>query len=326
MKVIWESMPHQSLQSVRVLALQQQRFSGALHAHQALELTWIRRGSGVRMVAGTVQPFTDGDMVLVAPGVAHTWQSTGPQPAAPAVSGVSRASGVSAVVVQWACATATCATAAATGAASPTSVAGAAWALESLPEWRSLQAQLWGGGVAAWSVVGSGRAALEAVLMDLAHTAAATGQQGSPGTPAPSLQVLSASLLALAHVERAPRLAIAWGVASPTASTQRRLDPLLRWVHQHWNQPIDGAQAAAVLHVSPAAFSRAFKHRVGKPFSVYLNDLRVAHACVDLLQTDRPVAAIADRCGYPSLSHFHVQFSRRMGCAPQAYRRQAQGR
>ncbi|MFM8928738.1 MAG: helix-turn-helix domain-containing protein [Betaproteobacteria bacterium] len=38
------------------------------------------------------------------------------------------------------------------------------------------------------------------------------------------------------------------------------------------------------------------------------------------MRSDRPVAEIAVRCGFPTLSNFHEQFTRRTGESPRRYR------
>ena len=59
---------------------------------------------------------------------------------------------------------------------------------------------------------------------------------------------------------------------------------------------------------------------MGKPFTDYVNDLRIAQAQLELIRSDRPVAEIAVRCGFPTLSNFHEQFARRTGESPRRYR------
>lgn len=55
------------------------RFHGDLHYHNAVELVWIRRGTGLRFLGDSVEPFSDGDLILVGPNVPHAWRSTSEQ-------------------------------------------------------------------------------------------------------------------------------------------------------------------------------------------------------------------------------------------------------
>ena len=281
MKVIWESLPDISPTATRVLSIDADRFDGPLHAHQAMELTWIRAGQGMRFIDGSVEPFGEGDLVLIAPSVAHTWRTHG------------RADGRSqALVLQ---------------------IRPAA-ELTGLSEWREI-APLGAGADAGWVMTGALR---EDVCERMLQMAAL-----------PPLARLGVSLETLARIAHALETGAsdvrAIGLQStPTSGTdpaqRRRLDALLGWIQRHRHTPIRTLEAARRLHVSPAAFSRAFKRLVGKPFSVYLNDLRIADACLALNQSDRPIADIAQRSGFAKLSNFNQQFRARTGLTPRQYR------
>jgi AraC-like DNA-binding protein len=118
---------------------------------------------------------------------------------------------------------------------------------------------------------------------------------------------------------------VSWMAAAsrPAAPEQRdaRLGRVMGWIHRSYAQPLSVADAAGRLSVAPTSFSRAFHRRVGRPFTVYVNDVRVAEACLMLRQSQRTIAEIAQRCGFPTLGHFHRQFAKRTGLGPRAYRR-----
>jgi len=59
---------------------------------------------------------------------------------------------------------------------------------------------------------------------------------------------------------------------------------------------------------------------MGKAFTVYVNDMRCAEACVQLQSTKRSIAQIAEACGFQTLSHFNRQFRRRHGLTPRELR------
>ncbi|TXH65465.1 MAG: AraC family transcriptional regulator [Lysobacteraceae bacterium] len=277
MRVVWEPV-HGATQSVRLLRLRQTAFAGALHAHEALELTWIERGEGLRIVGGRVEPFVSDDVVLIAAGVPHVWLSRNDCPA-----------GVAATVLQL--------------PPSPT--------LAALPEWRGL-APLLEHARRGLAVEGAPRLDAIAALARM------------PSAPGPALLGAALSVLAaLADAGDALRpldaLPAAPGRTRP--GRERRLDALLAWVRNRLHGPLDIKAAAAILHVSPGAFSRSFQRLAGKPFTAYVNDLRIAEACLQLKRTDRPIAEVAQRCGFATLSHFNRQFRLRAGVAPRAYRR-----
>ena len=74
MKVVKEHVQHPD-QSFRLLRFELGAFGLERHRHSHWELTWIERGSGVRLVSENASPFASGDMVLLAGNLPHTWKS-----------------------------------------------------------------------------------------------------------------------------------------------------------------------------------------------------------------------------------------------------------
>ena len=80
---------------------------------------------------------------------------------------------------------------------------------------------------------------------------------------------------------------------------------------------------AEAVRLSPAAFSRFFRKHLGKTYVDYVIDLRVAHVCRQLINTEAGITEIAYASGFESLSNFNRQFSKRKGCSPGAWREMA---
>ncbi|MBP6748388.1 MAG: helix-turn-helix domain-containing protein [Xanthomonadaceae bacterium] len=276
MKVAWESI-QAGTQSVRLMRLRLPSFAGALHAHEALELTWIERGEGVRIVGSRVEPFAAGDLVLIGPGLPHVWSSHGMPP-----------EGAWATVLQW----------------MPSA------SLAALPEWRGI-APLLQRAQRGLSIEGALRTRIVAALERMPE---------APGLRMLGETLSTFALLADADGDLRPLDPLPFPVLQSDPGRQRRLDALLVWIREHLQGPLSVEDAAAILHVSPGAFSRSFHRIAGKPFTDYVNDLRIAEACMLLRQKDRSIADIADRCGFGTMSHFNRQFKRRVGHTPREYR------
>jgi len=75
MQVTRELVVHPD-ESFRFLRIESHSFQRQRHRHPHLELTWIERGSGLRFLGDSVNPFTTGDLVLVGVNVPHAWQSS----------------------------------------------------------------------------------------------------------------------------------------------------------------------------------------------------------------------------------------------------------
>jgi AraC-like DNA-binding protein len=119
----------------------------------------------------------------------------------------------------------------------------------------------------------------------------------------------------LAPIATSPQPAAAPGVRA------RQIDRVTEWIARNMRRELRVVEAARLAGVSPGAFPRFFRREAGKPFSTYVNDVRCGEACLKLRQSRGPIAAIAEQCGFRSISHFNRQFRRRLGATPREYRR-----
>jgi len=70
-----ERIPLSGATSVAVREFRPSAFRHALHQHPEIELTWILRGSGLRYVGESVEPFHAGDFCLLGRNLPHAWLS-----------------------------------------------------------------------------------------------------------------------------------------------------------------------------------------------------------------------------------------------------------
>jgi AraC-like DNA-binding protein len=268
-------------QTFRLLRLELDSFRGARHRHRQLELTWIEQGTGLRFVGSSVEAFESGDLVLLGPQVPHAWVSASERAGEPHL----------ATVLQF----------------SPDLIS-----QHGLPELGSLAGlvALAGQGL---QIKGAARLAIVSVLRGMP-------QRSSLLRLADLIELLG--LLQQHQASLRPILENAQhGSGGTQADEQRRIDRVLDWIHQHMDQVLTVEAAAALVHVTPAAFSRFFSREVGKSFTEYINDVRCSEASLRLLLSDRPVAVIARECGFETMSHFNHQFRLRTGKTPREFRR-----
>jgi AraC-like DNA-binding protein len=140
--------------------------------------------------------------------------------------------------------------------------------------------------------------------------------------PLQRLSLLIQVLRALVqHARSLKPLSTAATHTAASGTARRRIDRVIDWIHAHQSQELYMDDAARVAHVSAAAFSRFFRRETGKTWTAYLNDVRCSEAGVRLRQTARPVAEIAQDCGFQTLSHFNREFAARFQQTPSRYRR-----
>ena len=102
---------------------------------------------------------------------------------------------------------------------------------------------------------------------------------------------------------------------------QQRINTIFRYVQQEFNETISLKKAASLIHLSESAFCKFFKRTSGKTFSDYTNEIRIAHACQLLIETDHPVSEVAFNSGFDSITYFNRVFLKKKGVRPMHYRR-----
>jgi len=104
-------------------------------------------------------------------------------------------------------------------------------------------------------------------------------------------------------------------------TTDARMSAIIEYITQHFTEPITLSQISSIAGMTQNSFCRYFKTLTKKTFCEFLNDLRIRYAC-KLLQTDNiSVTKAAFECGYNNLSHFNRQFKLITGQTPSNFQR-----
>ncbi|MEM1098172.1 MAG: AraC family transcriptional regulator [Planctomycetota bacterium] len=102
---------------------------------------------------------------------------------------------------------------------------------------------------------------------------------------------------------------------------RQRIDRACRFLNEHYLEPVALAEVAKVLGVSPPAASRLFRRALGCTVTQYLHELRVAHACRALTETEEAITQVAFDSGFGNLAHFNRVFRRLRGESPRTFRK-----
>lgn len=95
----------------------------------------------------------------------------------------------------------------------------------------------------------------------------------------------------------------------------------LDYISDHYMEPIRIEGLAKLCHISETHFRRIFSLCMRIEPRKYINMVRIQKACTLLKETDIPVADIAYKCGFFTLSTFNRNFKRSTGVSPHEWRK-----
>ena len=101
-----------------------------------------------------------------------------------------------------------------------------------------------------------------------------------------------------------------------------RLNIVYEFVLKNFRQKILLGELARLLHMTPTSFSRYFTMKNNKPFSRFVAEIRIKHACKLLTETDHSIEQICYECGFNTLSNFNKQFKEIMQQKPMQYKKE----
>ncbi len=113
---------------------------------------------------------------------------------------------------------------------------------------------------------------------------------------------------------------------SPKQRRMERLRMMMRYIWEHYQEPITLADIARVVHVSERTAERCFKDEIQISPLVYLQNYRLSCARRMLLTEEDSILDIALNCGFESSSYFDRLFKRTYHMTPRQFRQeQAEG-
>lgn len=93
------------------------------------------------------------------------------------------------------------------------------------------------------------------------------------------------------------------------------------YIALHYMEPLRIDALASDCHISEAHLRRLFSTYVKMSPLEYINLVRIRMACEELKRTDSPVADIAHKCGFATLSTFNRNFKQMTGVSPNEWRK-----
>ncbi|AGA78815.1 AraC family transcriptional regulator [Echinicola vietnamensis] len=121
---------------------------------------------------------------------------------------------------------------------------------------------------------------------------------------------MSEELIPLSHINFEP---------TELPADTKKINVVINYIMMNFNKDIVVSDAANVANLSINAFCRFFKLHTRKTFSMFLNEVRIGHACKMLIEEGFSVKEIAFQSGYYNISYFNRQFKQITGMTPSEY-------
>lgn len=102
---------------------------------------------------------------------------------------------------------------------------------------------------------------------------------------------------------------------------KERIDAIFQYTIQHFQEAFSVNDVAKNVNMSVPAFCSYFKKCTKKTYIDFLNEVRIGHACKQLMDTQMTVAEIAYESGYNTLVNFNKQFLKLKKSTPSNYRK-----
>lgn len=105
-------------------------------------------------------------------------------------------------------------------------------------------------------------------------------------------------------------------------SKSRRIKIVNQYLYDNLINQIKINDVAALVNMTPSAFSHFFKKRTQRSFSDYLSDLRIGNAAKLLIESEKTISEICYESGFNNISNFNRAFKDKKGCTPTEFRSQ----
>lgn len=266
-RVKWNDFPH---------------FTFPWHFHHEMEIVYVIRSYGTRFVADSMEPFTEGDLVMVGSQVPHYWKND-----EVFYSGNTQMR-VNAVVVQFA----------------PDFMEKA---INNYPEMSHIKELL------KRSALGIhfSRTFSDSIGDDLKQMYHLQGFE--------RLMALLSILNRMASTKAFRTLATPDYSQNPPSVNDFRLNKVLNYLNVNYTSRITLPDLAYRFGMNASAFSRYFKSKTGKTPVEYINEMRINYACKLLQDNSYSVSHVCFECGFNNLSNFNRFFKAKLGVTPKEY-------
>jgi AraC family transcriptional regulator len=105
-----------------------------------------------------------------------------------------------------------------------------------------------------------------------------------------------------------------------------RIERAVKYIHDHYDEPIHLDTLANVSHFSKYHFNRIFTSIVGMTPMSYVKKIRLQKSVYYLTETTKSILEISNLCGFGSVSNFNAAFKQHFHMVPSDVRKKHQNR
>jgi len=268
--------------SIRIKQLDTHMLISSFHFHDMCELVWIEKSYGKRIVGDHIGDFEDNDLVFMGPDLPHIWQND--------KSFLNSKDGaVKSTVIYF-----------------PTNV------LTNLTDDQNTLSRaqdLIGRAGRGLKFTGDTNEKIKAVLLQLRH------QNGFERivSVVKIIEILSNST-------EYSYLASVVFKNQYEEKDNNRINKVYQFLMENFQRDIQLKEVADLCNMTTNSFCRFFKARSQKSLTLFINEIRIGHACKLLQNADYSITDVCFSSGYNNLTNFNKFFKGIKGMKPSEYR------
>ena len=285
MKAHFHKVPVAPQSSFSVRHDQKPNFGTVWHYHPELELHYVIKGEGVRLMGDNISNFSAGEIVLLGANLPHTWRCNEEY-----FQG-NQEKEVEAIVIQFL----------------PECLGRY---LFGLPE-AYLIPKLFEKAKSGLSITGKAKAKLALLMRQAVHA-----------TDLDRIIIFLSILKILSETAEIKTIASEHhAFKQSNESDVQRINKVCNYTLSNYKKEITLDEIASISNLSVTSFCRYFKLITKKTYYDFLIEIRISQACRQLIEDKMPTEVICFECGFNNVSNFYRHFKKITKMTPLEYKK-----
>jgi AraC-like DNA-binding protein len=269
--------------SIYTKEIRSDKLSDQFHFHNAYEIALIIEGNGRRIVGDNIDNFSNGDLIILGPNIAHASYSDKKYHI------VESSTKVNALVVYF----------------QPDWIAEHHMNSADFAPLKKLLSQFKRG----IKIEGRTHGIVQNLLLKLRN---ADGLK--------SFTILFQILYEISKSKDYSCLASARYSNTYDENDIKRINDVYKYVMENFTEVISLDSVSSIAYMTPSAFCKYFKNKTNKTFTHFVNEIRINYACELLMNKNLDISQISIQCGFNNFTSFNKNFKHFTKTTPSSYR------